>query len=130
MAFVSVSFFLAVFRMNAVTFMGVDLISGLNTTKIVIVPNLFPIIPKIFNRDQIYFYLIIFIIIYISEIYDENRLLKPNASVCQHLIFRPRLRVLFKKPQMTYKQSFEVFILADMSAFCPHFFVKLKIFVY
>lgn len=41
-----------------------------------------------------------------------------------------RLRVLFKKPQMTYKQSFEVFILADMSAFCPHFFVKLKIFVY
>ena len=43
---------------------------------------------------------------------------------------RSRLRVLFKKPQMTYKQSFEVFILADMSAFCPHFFVKLKIFVY
>ena len=40
---------------------------------------------------------------------------------------RSRLRVLFKKPQMTYKQSFEVFILADMSAFCPHFFVKLKI---
>ena len=43
---------------------------------------------------------------------------------------RSRLRVLFKKPQMTYKQSFEVFILADMSAFCPHFFVKLKIFEY
>lgn len=67
-----------------------------------------------------------YIILKISEICTYIQLFRFNRIY----YIQMRLRVLFKKPQMTYKQSFEVFILADMSAFCPHFFVKLKIFVY
>lgn len=52
------------------------------------------------------------------------------SNLMRFTIFKCGSGYYSKKPQMTYKQSFEVFILADMSAFCPHFFVKLKIFVY
>ena len=45
-ALVSKSFFFAVFRMNAVTFISFDSISGLNTAKIVKCSQIVPVYPK------------------------------------------------------------------------------------